>query len=498
MARHHRKRNWVIALGAVIAAQSVLAHDEAIAPATDPGAPRWLAGDHHVHSRFSTGYDMKATPPTPLVGEDAIYPIPMNALMARRFGLSWMVATDHGGPNHSKVAHDHSYPELLIAREAVPEVIQFFGMELNSPDADHSSVIIPAGNDEADRLQAIESNYDTAEAFPRDPARNTETRMIEALGFMNKQSPKPVVMANHPSRSAKGLGEYGLDTPAELRNWNDAAPEVAVGMEGAPGHQAAALIRPRFAPSAHAGFFKEHPRGAYGNYPTMGGYDQMTARLGGFWDSMLGEGRHWWISADSDSHIHWSDGGADFWPGEYAKTYVFARKSHAAILDAFRKGHMFVTTGDLISELDVTAQVSGGLSGEATTAMVGDTLIVPRGNAVMLSIRLRDPQTPNANGDNPAVARIDLIRGAVIGPAQNRALDTNPTTRIEARFGPSQWRRDGDLIIIDYMIKNLKKSEYVRVRGTNTDQLEPAPDVKDESPWADLWFYSNPLFLKRG
>ena len=65
------------------------------------------------------------------------------------------------------------------------------------------------------------------------------------------------------------------DDPAELRDWNDAAPDIAVGMAGAPGHQAATLnqdstLRPR-------------PRGGYGKFPTMGGFDQMTAKLGGFW-----------------------------------------------------------------------------------------------------------------------------------------------------------------------------------------------------------------------
>ncbi len=87
-----------------------------------------------------------------------------------------MVATDHGGPNHSKVNHDHAYPELLESRIAVPEVIQFFGMELNSPAADHSSVIIPHGSDEAERLRQIESQFDSQEAFPRDPARNEEPK----------------------------------------------------------------------------------------------------------------------------------------------------------------------------------------------------------------------------------------------------------------------------------------------------------------------------------
>ncbi|WP_351228681.1 hypothetical protein [Streptomyces sp. NPDC002133] len=37
----------------------------------------------------------------------------------------------------------------------------------------------------------------------------------------------------------------------------------------------------------------------------MAGFDQMTARVGGLWDSLLGEGRRWWITATSDSRVHW-------------------------------------------------------------------------------------------------------------------------------------------------------------------------------------------------
>jgi hypothetical protein len=36
---------------------------------------------------------------------------------------------------------------------------------------------------------------------------------------------------------------------------------------------------------------------------------------------------------------------------------------------------------------------------------------------------------------------------------------------------------------------------YIRVRGTNTDALEPDVDPPDENPWPDLWFYSNPIFV---
>lgn len=118
------KHACMIAPALLFAISPVGAHEVGDAhphgPVADAAPPPedalWLAGDHHVHSRFSVGYDDKTSPPTPLVGEDAAYPIPMNAVMARRFGLDWMVATDHGGPNHSKVHRDHAYPELLQSR----------------------------------------------------------------------------------------------------------------------------------------------------------------------------------------------------------------------------------------------------------------------------------------------------------------------------------------------------------------------------------------------
>ena len=75
----------------------------------------WLAGDHHIHSRYSVGWNRDVDPPTPVRGGDAIYPIHMNALMGKYFGLSWTVATDHGGPNHSK-ANWNGHEQKTLAR----------------------------------------------------------------------------------------------------------------------------------------------------------------------------------------------------------------------------------------------------------------------------------------------------------------------------------------------------------------------------------------------
>jgi hypothetical protein len=457
------------------------ARADSLESAADSG-PRWLAGDHHVHSRFSVGWNGKTDPPTPILAGDGTYPIPLNAKMARRYGLRWMVSTDHGGPHHSKVNLERAYPELLRSRAEVPEVIQFYGMELDTPGADHSSLIVPHTHDEAERLYELESQFASQEPWPEDPSWDREPRMLDALRAMRALPAPPVVIANHPSRSATGLGEYGLDSPSELRDWNDTAPQIAVGMEGAPGHQAMAL-------NGDGSRNRKGQRGYYTDYPTHGGFDQMAARLGGFWDSMLGEGRHWWITADSDSHLHWTKDGGDFWPGEYAKTYVWATPDHDAILKAIREGHVFVTTGDLISELDLVARAGGQ---EAT---IGGTLAVAPGADVEIEIRFLDPTAKNHHRVDPSVQRVDLIGGNVTGPISNRAADTNPTTRVLARFSSPEWKRDGVYRVMTFRIENVAADAYLRVRGTNGSELEPKPDPPGEDPWSDLWFYSNPIFL---
>ncbi len=472
-----------------IAALSVLALAACTHTETRTGAGDrvWLAGDHHIHSQYSVGWTPAGAdpnrPPSPIIAGDAKYPIPVNAMMAREFGLSWMVSTDHGGPNHSKLNYEQAYPELQRSREEVPEVLQFYGMEFDTPGADHSSMIIPKTPGEREALRAIESQFSKREPWPANPAWDTEPRMLDALRFMKATEHPPVLIANHPSRSATDVGVYGQDKPGELRDWNDTAPSVAIGMEGAPGHQAGAL-------KPDGSLDPEGSRGGYGRSPTLGGFDQMTARLGGFWDSMLGEGRRWWVTSTSDSHVHYTEGGSDFWPGQYSKTYVLARRDEADILDGLRNGRVFVTTGDLVSELDVHAAVSGKRAG------IGGELALKGGEDVTVTIRVRDPAGENRMGKASEVARIDLIVGDVTGPAADRNLDTNASTKVVKRFTAADWRREGEVLTMTYTIADVSRALYVRVRGTSTDELEPLPDPKGENPWGDLWFYSNPVFIK--
>lgn len=459
-----------------------------------PDERRWLPGDSHIHSQWSPGYDRTTTPPTPRLGEDALYSTPLNAQMARQFGLKWMVTTDHGGANHAKLNLLQAYDELRRSRQLVPDLLQFYGMELNMPGMDHHTLIIPRSEDEALALYEIERRFDANETFPRDPARNTAEARVAALRYMNALPRLPLVFANHPSRSATGLGVYGLSEPREIRDSIDTAPEVYRAMEGAPGHQASGVAADGTVRLDKTGW----PTGTRGGYnqpgaQTLGGFDQMTAIVGGLWDALLGEGRRFWIVASSDSHANFTElsrRGNDFWPGQFHKTYVFARPSYDDVLDGLRQGRIFVAAGDLISSLTMTATAGDRSAG------IGETLRVVPGERVDVTILFDVPAAPNASGARPAVTRVDVIAGDIRPPAADRTRDRNETTRVAARFDPAAWRMHDGRYAIEMRLPPATRSTYLRVRGTSTRDLEPVMDLPGENPWQDLWFYGNPIFIE--
>ncbi len=463
--------------------------------ATNPYAGGWwLAGDHHIHTKYSP---------------DGLYEIVEQVAAARRCGLDWCVITDHGGPRHDKVALNQAYPDLLAARRAHPGITVFQGLEWNIPAAEHGSVILPVGAEEAEHAARFEAIFDEKNETLRG-AKNTEAVAVQAVQYLESITPKPLFLANHPARR-------GLDSPHEMRAWSDAGPNVTRGFEGAPGHQAAGLTG--------------HPRGEYDNKPsansftgypaeayrTFGGYDWYVAKVGGLWDSLLGEGRPWYITANSDSHKHWDDRAlvdgstylpkgyvtrtgkladkpaeVDFFPGEYSKTWAFARRrSPLAVLEALRAGSMFTVLGGLVDRLELWASAQG----EAAT--MGGTLVLGRaGSPVDVTLRLRVPTGPNLGGETPRLDHIDLIAGDILGPAADRDALSNPTTRVVAQLRAAEGKREGRYLTFRHRFPAARSSFYLRVRGTNTRVDEPGLDVVGVNPWSDLWFYSNPIFVR--
>jgi hypothetical protein len=64
------------------------------------------------------------------------------------------------------------------------------------------------------------------------------------------------------------------------------------------------------------------------------------------------------------------------------------------------------------------------------------------------------------------------------------------------RFDVKGARHDGDHLIFTHTFANVRKSFYVRVRGTNRDVSDPELDSITVDPWDDLWFYSNPVMIR--
>jgi hypothetical protein len=444
-----------------------------LAWAADPDdGRRWLAGDHHVHSEWSVNWDDKTSPPTPIRGGDSPYTRSRNAQRALANGMSWIVHTDHGGPGHSLVTRDHAWPALLQARREVPALIQFNGMEFDVPGGEHATLIIAPGPHERDELVSIEREYNRREPM-QSGSRKDGQLMLDALAHMRALPVPPLMFINHPSRTATGVGSWGDVEPAELRAWNEAAPRVLLGMEGAPGHQAA----------------PDH-RGLYRNVgaPTFGGFDQMTALVGGVWDTMLAEGRRFWITATSDSHQNVREGGRDFDPGQYSKTYVWARHEAEDILDGMREGRMFAVTGDLIDALELTVTAVGD---EGRAATMGGTLVLPAKARMRVVLRVRQP-AQNSQGQVPALDHIELIVGTRRQPSDGRG---EPKMEVK-RFSPDEWKSDGRWRTVSWELAMPKHGGFVRARGTNSSEAEPLADVRGEDPWQDLWFYSNPVFVE--
>lgn len=512
-------------LGAGLAAGSVLAG--AGQAAAVPGDSRsghggsrsggflWLAGDHHIHTQHSS---------------DAKYRVIDHVRQGNAHGLDWMVITDHGSEAHAKIGVEKVNPDIVAAREKISDTLVFQGLEWNIPAAEHGTVFVHPGRNEVAVLKEFENSFDGSvkKAGASTPAN--EALAISGLNFLAQQVQRRRVedvlfLANHPARK-------GIDSPHEIRGWRDAQPRIAVGMEGAPGHQAGGIPAPRGAGSGRGLYDNSPSADSFPGYPlesyrTWGGFDWMTATVGGLWDSLLAEGKPWWISANSDSHNVYADssvrgpggdfnangryndpvyGGGlnltdtDFWPGQYSRTHVGAAGfSYAAVMDGIRAGRVWVDHGGLISGLN--ARLKGG--GRAVT--LGGVLHVRRGSRVDLVIDVALADSPNWSQFVPELARVDVIQGDVTGTVADKDTFTTPNTKVVKSF---EIDRSADTVRLTFSLGRLDKPVYVRLRGTDgnrsavglrgaaVDPAGPAMDVVgDADPWKDLWFYSNPMWV---
>ena len=506
-------------------------------------ASGYVAGDFHQHSTYTDGSNPFATV--------------MNK--NNQFGLDWWANSEHGGQFNRNAAgpilttnfdtaeyaqfwdttsvtflgnpasvsgghtnmwrwqslRDFSFNDVLAARSLYTNKTLVQGVEWNVPGHEHCSVGIITDefgtNANANAIASFEYLWDANDADTSLGAKTTVNNHAKALAgvaWMQANFPSTSWMVPaHPERRGvqaypptyTGSGSQGYSVAA-FRDLNNAGPSVCFGFESMPGHQ------------------KESGRGGYGTGAagsgTYGGCGDYAAKVGGLWDALLGEGRGWWLFASSDFHYN----GGDFWPGEYQKTYtaIFGPKTPQAVVDGLRSGDSFVVEGDLIDALDFNA---AGIS-------MGGTLF-STGTVVTVNIRVHDPQGTNngpAGLNMPVLDHLDLIAGqytaqyATNDPAY--LSDSNVTTRVVARLAATNGLADSNGLVsqawtdlgdgwkqMSVTFDTQGAKTYFRLRGSNlglnvagqTDGAgNPLVDPQNNTPaaaWADLWFYSNPVFV---
>ncbi|NJK93823.1 MAG: hypothetical protein HC905_01825 [Bacteroidales bacterium] len=497
----------------------------------------YITGDFHQHTTYT----------------DGSWSIEHLMKMNKSFGLDWWANSEHGGnslyyglisgkdkqtrvkwsafdpklmkgyADSSKMWRwqtilDYSFEDVQRLRLHYPDKIIFQGLEWNVPGHEHASTCI-LGNQyltnpdlrNASDIAQFEYRFDRNDLDSTGGAEKgwvksrsiNDVKMFEALDWLNKNHPMTSwVIVAHPERK-------NLYTAADFRRMNNAAPTVCFGFEGIPGHQK----------REDRGEFKTDALGG----ATYGGCGYMTAKVGGVWDALLAEGRNWFVFANSDFH----DTDGDFWPGEYLKNYTWVTNpdNPVSIIDGLRSGNNYVVMGDLISELSFTIS-----SPESIVGNMGQTINVS-GKKLKINIKVHDPESPNHNKNEmenkPVLDHIDLIAGTISGLIKPSdpgfTQDSTPNTKVIARFDATGMVKDANGLTsikwkdlgngwkeVSFEIKNMTTGMYFRLRGTNiklntpgeSDAYgNPLPDTalypnNEDKAYRDLWFYSNPIFVK--
>ncbi len=314
-------------------------------------------------------------------------------------------------------------------------------------------------------LNADDPNWNsTAAKLTHNNGNAGHLKTVEAVKWMAENHPDgsyyvPAHLERAGPFNPDGANGFNIE---HLRDFNNAAPRVAFGMETQPGHGA----------SSNRGEY-QIKRNTIGGVPTdsiggttYGGTGVYGAQVGGVWDALLGEGRNWWFFASSDWHNRGSfdpddrRSTQDFYPGEYQRDYVMVRNGSdklrpQSIVNGLRSGNSFAVSGQLIDRLAFIACASypgpafrsnaavEALAVAAATndtdidksgcATMGEKLVVRSGADIVVSIVARDPSGTNYSPytfNNPSLAQvmanppalnmpeldhIDVIRGLVTG-----------------------------------------------------------------------------------
>jgi hypothetical protein len=431
------------------------------------------------------------------------------------------------------------YP-IIVDRTAMYNKVLVEGLEWIVPGHEHTDVAVltgqnPRGYGNADKMAEFEYRFDRADTDAIGPVDAGNSPLWPGKDNVNNSGTSghgkalagiQWLQANHPLQS------YAIPTHTErqgpfnasaskgyniehFRDFNNAGPTVAFGIES-PGHMAQGTI------TGGSGSYESGAVGG-GTYGMAGIY---TAKVGGLWDGLLGEGRNFFLFVSSDWHNRGAGGArdsfttSDFMPGEYTRLYVPNREHFRAqsIVDGMRSGNSYSVNADIIGpELVFRAKARG-----EDWKTMGETLVVKPGEKITLEMEMTVPAKNNSpySFNNPLLQQVglnqplnkphldhvDLISGQITGVIQPGApgyavanaagvagasIVYNPTTTIAQQIqskdmksdkqpnGATRYRFRTTFVASD-------KPMYIRARGTNIPVATPNVTDSAGNPLIDL------------
>jgi hypothetical protein len=431
------------------------------------------------------------------------------------------------------------YP-IIVNRTPMYNKVLVEGLEWVVPGHEHADVAViagqnPRGHGNADKMAEYEYRFDRGDndaiglldsssnqVWPgKDNVNNNGT-----LGHQKAVSGVQWLQAHHPLQSyaipthserqgpfnPNGSNGYNIE---HFRDLNNAGPTVAFGIES-PGHMAQGGI------TGGSGSYGTGAVGG-GTYGLSGVY---TAKVGGLWDGLLGEGRNFFIYVSSDWHNRGAGGArdsfttGDFIPGEYTKLYVPNTEGFRAqsIVDGMRSGNSYSVNADIIGpDLVFRAKAHGD-----DWKTMGETLVVKPGEKITIEMEMTIPAKNNSpysfNNpllqqvgihqplNKPSLDHVDLITGQITGAippgsagyaipnsggVAGAAIVYNPTAaisqQIQATKMRSDRRKDGSThLTFTTTFTAGNTPSYIRARGTNIPVATPNVTDSAGNPLLDV------------
>lgn len=447
-----------------------------------------------------------------------------------------------GTPNGNNMWRWQSIEEveyrMIVGRTHMYRKVLVEGLEWVTPGHEHTDVAVlsgqtPAGynSGNASKMAEFEFRFDRSDTDAIGPvdANNQQVwtgkdnvnnsgdaghaKALAGLKWLQANHPRDsYAIPTHTERQGpySSTGNKGFNIES-FRDFNNAAPTVAFGIES-PGHLAQGGL------NGGSGSYGSGAVGG-GTYGMAGVY---TAKVGGLWDGMLGEGRNFFNFVSSDWHERGVYGArdastsSDFMPGEYTKLYVpnTDNFSSQSIIDGMRSGNSYSVNGDIIGP-DMVFRAKAPRDGGWKT--MGETMVVRPGDKIQVEMEMTVPARNNSpySFNNPLLAQVgisqplnkpsldhvDLITGQITGPIDptnplykgpqpnaagvaGAAIVYNTTTAISQQFSATQMhsekQKDGSTRLrftTTFVAGNTPF--YIRARGTN---IPPAtPNVTDSA-----------------